>query len=88
MNCFNSDLVHGGSNTVFDLNALNDALTKPRNKVAPAAVSLLSVNHLKSTAGIFWSNRSNSFSAKKTVELNDLSNDFQFRGLEEPLPKT
>ena len=53
MNCFNSDLVHGGSNTVFDLNALNDALTKPRNKVAPAAVSLLSVNHLKSTAGIF-----------------------------------
>lgn len=53
MNCYNSDLIHGGSNTVFDLNALNDALTKPRNKVVPAAVSLLSVNHLKSTGNIF-----------------------------------
>lgn len=53
MNCYNSDLIDGGSNTVFDLNALNDALTKPRNKVAPAPVSLLSVNHLKSSGNIF-----------------------------------
>lgn len=30
---------------IFDLQALNDALTKPRNKVVP--VSLLSVHHLK-----------------------------------------